>query len=155
MRVVWNDPESVQGPGVIWEAGDLGWNTENGGQRGFTLARPHITRMPETYGAQRWCVWVPYLRPEHFDARPPSDPEDWEAIVKDASILGPYGDTFWDTHAEAMEFLDRVLRDEPKACPHCGSTASTKHDLGPEFLVCGGCSETLYPYELKERANVR
>ena len=144
MRVVWNDQESVRGPGVIWGGDETGWNDD------FQLSRPHITHMGETHGEQPWCVWVPYLRPEHFDAPFPSDFAEWEDIVKNASILGPYGDTFWDTHAEAMKFLDSVLRDEPKACPHCGGTTPAKHDLGPEFLVCGGCSEILYPYELKE-----
>lgn len=148
MRIVWND----QGPGVVWENNDTGWNGYEPGHvdKGFPLARPHITRTRGSHDPQPWCVWVPYLRPEHFDAPYPSDYNDWEDIVRNASVNGPWGDTFWDTHAEAMEFLDTVLRTDRRACPHCGSTTPGEHNLGPEFLVCGGCSEILYPFELKE-----
>ena len=147
MQVVWDE----RGPGVIWENSDTGWNGyEPGDKGGFPLARPHITRSPHTDNVdpQPWCVWVPYLRPEHLDAPYPTDLDDWKDIVANASIVGPYGDTFWDTHAEAMEWLDGVLRDEDTACPLCGSNERSQHTLGPEFVVCGGCAEILHPYEL-------
>jgi hypothetical protein len=39
-----------------------------------------------------------------------------------------------------------------KVCPACGDSRMEPHRHAPEeFIVCSGCGETWYPYELETR----
>lgn len=59
------------------------------------FSQPTITRSLWGSG-ECWTVYIPPFHASHFDGD---------------NILGPFGDTEWQTLTEAVDFLDRVLTD--------------------------------------------